>query len=179
MKKSSSQPHILALDSLASQALLTLSTLAVVVFLPSFIHQQAITGPIINAVLLLSAVVQGPSTAMMIGLVPSIAALSRGLLPLPLAPVVPFIMAANGIYIYVFSLLAKKSFAAAISTASLAKFIFLHFTSQFLLAQLLPSQFVTPAAKMMSWPQLVTALAGGVIAWVVLQTLSINNQRVN
>lgn len=160
----------------SSQTILATGFLLIALFLPSVIHQQAITGPIINAVLLLSSLLLGPSTAMMIGLIPSVVALSRGLLPAPLAPVVPFIMISNALYIFVFSQLKEKSFAGAVAAASIIKFSLLHFVSQFLLASLLPSKFLTPAANMMSWPQLVTALAGGFIAWVIINSTNLTSK---
>ncbi len=148
------------------------------IFLPSIIHQQAITGPLVNAVLLLSTVWLGSSDAIIIGLFPSVVALSRGLLPLPLAPVVPFIMLANSLYILVFSKVINKAkkgcvfknFSLAVASASVVKFIFLFFVSQKLLPTLLPQKFVTPASQMMSWPQLATALLGGLIAYAVLKS---------
>lgn len=172
-KNSSQTKTLTKISSRAGQALTFLS---IALFLPSVIHQQAITGPIINAVLLLSSLLLGPSTAMMIGLIPSVVALSRGLLPAPLAPVVPFIMISNALYIFVFSQLKAKNFATAVVAASIIKFSLLHFVSQFLLASLLPSKFLTPAANMMSWPQLVTALAGGFIAWVIINSTNLTSK---
>ncbi len=166
--KNSSQTKTLTnIGSGTGQALLFLS---IALFLPSVIHQQTITGPMINATLLLSSLVLGPSAAMMIGLIPSVVALSRGLLPSPLAPVVPFIMLSNAVYVFVFNQFKDRSFAGAVGAASVIKFSLLHFVSQFLLASLLPAKFLTPAANMMSWPQLVTALAGGFIAWLIISS---------
>jgi len=145
--------------------------LALSIFLPSIIHQQGITGPLINAILLVAAMVLSPSSALMIGLIPSVVALSRGLLPLPLAPMVPFIMLSNSVYVIVFSLLRKKSFAAAVVTASTAKFGLLYAVSQIILPTLLSGKFLTKAGMMMSWPQLMTALAGGIIAWLVARVI--------
>ncbi len=170
-----SQPKtkILNLPKLATKTTAFLFLLATAVFLPAIIHNQAITGPIINATLLVASLMLGTSSAIMIGLVPSVVALSRGLLPLPLAPVVPFIMLANGLYIYLFAQLKKQSFAGAVAVASVAKFTLLHLVSQFLLANLLPAKFLIPAAKMMSWPQLATALIGGVIAYFIVYGLDL------
>lgn len=148
--------------------------LSLSIFLPSIIHQQGITGPLINAILILTTVWFGTGQAMMVGLLPSVIALSRGLLPLPLAPVVPFIMVANALLVLTFSHLHAKNskgFFLAVVGAATVKFLFLYSTSQAVLANLLPEKFLTPAAQMMSWPQLITALAGGFIAWVVLQKL--------
>lgn len=147
------------------------SLLSLSIFLPSVIHQQGITGPLINAILLLTVVWFGSTQAMIVGLLSSLIALSRGFLPLPLAPVVPFIMVANALLVLIFNRLRLKSFALAVISASTVKFLFLYLSSQLLLASLLPGKFLTPASQMMSWPQLVTALAGGFIAWLVLQKL--------
>ena len=55
-----------------------------------------------NAVLIIAAVLLSPFEAVLIGLVPSAVALSSGLLPLALAPMVPFIMIGNAILVGVF-----------------------------------------------------------------------------
>jgi len=162
----------IALSRVSIKPFLVMGLLSASIFLPSLIHQQAITGPLINAILLLTTSLAGPSAAIMTGLIPSVVALSRGLLPVVLAPVVPFIMIANAVYIIVFAQLKEKSFAGAVAAASVLKFGFLHLVSQVLLAQLLPGKFLTIASKMMSWPQLATALVGGLIAWVALQTIN-------
>jgi hypothetical protein len=181
-------------DSVSGRLLLFTSLLAVAVFLPAIIHQQAVTGPIINAVLLISLLYLNLDSALLIGLIPSVVALSRGLLPLPLAPMVPFIMLGNALYIIIFAQILKISsigktasktgtgravitdmqlgFALAVVLAAGSKFLFLHTMSQLVLPQLLPGKLLTKASLMLSWPQLITALAGGFIAWVVTQSLS-------
>lgn len=161
--------NTLTIEQTKPKTLIYSSLLLLSVFLPSIIHQQAITGPLINAILLLATVTLGTSAALTIGLIPSVVALSRGLLPAVLAPVVPFIMLANAVYVLVFYSLQRKNYVGAVVTASLSKFGLLYLVSQHLLATLLPQQFLSKAAAMMSWPQLVTALTGGVIAWVVLK----------
>jgi len=146
------------------------SLLFLSIFLPSIIHQQAITGPLINAILLIATMVLGSSTALTIGLIPSVVALSRGLLPLVLAPIVPFIMLSNAVYVMVFSGLKNKNFATAVIIASVSKFALLYFVSQYLLATLLPQKFLSNASAMFSWPQLITALTGGFIAYIFVRS---------
>ncbi len=166
----------LSLETIFAESRMLLFTLLLTaaVFLPSIIHQQAITGPLVNAILLIAVITLSPSSALMIGLIPSVVALTRGLLPLPLAPMVPFIMLGNSIYILIFSRLRNKSFALAVVSASILKFGLLYTASQVIFPQLLPNQFLIKASAMMSWPQLVTALAGGFIAWIAVQALSLN-----
>ena len=98
-------------------------------------------------------------------------ALSSGLLPLPLAPMIPFIMIANAILVAVFYYLYKKSFVAAILIAAFLKFVFLYAVVTFLAQNLLDAIFLPKVAIMMSWPQFATALLGGVFAFVVLKFL--------
>jgi len=56
------------------------------------INIQWITGPIVNATILIAAATTGGVGAMLVGMVPSTIALAVGLLPSPLAPMVPFII---------------------------------------------------------------------------------------
>ena len=141
--------------------------------LPRFVHNQFITGPIINATLFLAAVNVGTGNAIMIGLVPSVVALSGGLLPLPLAPMVPFIMISNAVLILVFNQFKKMHFGTAAILASLAKYIFLYGTSFIVLNMFTQKTLaVKAAATMMAWPQLATALLGAVIAFGIIKVLN-------
>lgn len=135
-------------------------------FIPFFVHQQLITGPIINALLLLSFLHIGKSKAYFLALIPSTVALSRGLLPMNLAPMVPFIMISNCLYIEVFSRLKNNGFLA-IFVASALKTLFLFTISKLLMEKILAAALASKIATMMSWPQLATALLGGALALLV------------
>ncbi len=146
------------------------SLLFLSIFLPSIIHQQAITGPLVNAILLIATMTLGSSAAITIGLIPSVVALSRGLLPLVLAPIVPFIMLSNAVYVMLFSSIKEKNFTTAVILASVGKFTLLYFVSQYLLATLLPQKFLSNASAIFSWPQLITSLTGGLIAYIFIRS---------
>ena len=145
-------------------------------FVPAILHVQAITGPIVNAILFISVIFLGTEATMLVGLIPSIIALSFGLLPAVLAPMIPFIMISNALLIIVFSLVQKKNYWIAVVSASLIKFIFLFSTSSIVVGLLIKKEVAAKVAAMMSWPQLITALAGGVIAWLVIQTIKTSNK---
>lgn len=153
--------------------------MAVAIILPRFIHNQFITGPIVNATLFLGAYYLGNGAAVLVGLVPSVVALSSGLLPIPLAPMVPFIMISNTILIVVFNWARKifpddKGFGSAVIVSSLAKYLFLYLTSILVVKTILPETLATKAmAVMMAWPQLVTALIGAVIAFAIIKIIKI------
>jgi len=156
----------LSVKSVAFLGLLTIATVA-----PLLVQSQAITGPLINATLFIATAFLGIEAAIMIGLIPSVIALSFGLLPAILAPMIPFIMISNALLVIVFGLVQKKNYWLGVISASLLKFIFLFSTSSIVIALLTKKEIATKVAGIMSWSQLVTALAGGTIAWLVIRTI--------
>ena len=107
----------------------------VATILPFFIHLQWISGPIINAILILVLFLVGARSALVVALIPSLMALSGGLLPAVLAPTVPFIMVSNLIYIYVIDSFYKRiknpknGYFIGLFLSAAFKFIFLHIRS--------------------------------------------------
>lgn len=142
--------------------------LSVAMIVPLF-HQQMLTGPIVNATLFVATAVLGVSGGILVGLIPSVVALSAGLLPPVLAPMVPFIMISNTILILTFHFLKDKNYWVGMIVASLLKFIFLYSTSAVVINLLLKKEVAAQVSLMMSWPQLLTALAGGCLAYVVIK----------
>lgn len=139
-------------------------------FVPSFVHQQFLTGPIINALLILSFLYLGRSKSLFLALIPSTVALARGLLPLLLAPMVPFIMISNCIYLLIFAKLRTESQTKnflAIFAASVIKASFLFLISKLLMENMLAAPLASKIANMMSWPQLWTAVLGGIMALLI------------
>lgn len=132
-------------------------------------HQQMITGPIVNATLFVSTLLLGAEAGIIVGLIPSVIALSAGLLPSILAPMIPFIMIGNTILILIFDAFKNKNYWLAIVTSSFLKFIFLYATSSVVVNLLLKKDVVQQVAMMMSWPQLVTAIGGGILAYLFLK----------
>lgn len=150
-------------NSITFVLLLGIATIA-----PLF-HFQPVTGPIVNATLFIAATLLGVQNAIFIGLLPSTIALSAGLLPPVLAPMVPFIMLGNTILIVAFNYLRKKNYWLGVISASVLKFLFLFGTSSIVINLLLKREVATKVAVMMSWPQLATALTGGIIAYLFLK----------
>lgn len=142
--------------------------LGVATIAPLF-HFQPVTGPIVNATLFIAATLLGVQNAIFIGLLPSTIALSAGLLPPVVAPMVPFIMLGNTILIVAFNYLRKKNYWLGVISASVLKFLFLFGASSIVINLLLKREVATKVAVMMSWPQLATALTGGIIAYLFLK----------
>jgi hypothetical protein len=155
-----------------------LSLTMVATFLPFIIHLQWITGPIVNALLILILFLVGLRMALLICFVPSLMALAGGLLPLPLAPVVPFIMLGNVIFILAidyFYKSAKKQingYWIGVVVGGALKYLFVWFNANLMINLILHDDVAAPLlVKLVSWPQFATALAGGIIAWAVLKWL--------
>ena len=144
--------------------------LGIAIIVPSFIHSQWITGPIVNAMLILATVIIGPTEAILLGLMPSAIALSTGLLPIALAPMVPFIMIGNAVLVVLFHYLRGQNFALSLGLSALLKFAFLHLSVVFIMSALLQNEIVSKLAIMMSWPQFVTAVAGGIIVYPIIKS---------
>jgi hypothetical protein len=156
--------------AIKKEALLTLAVLiGVAVGAPLLFRQQLITGTIVNATLIIGAAWLGTRDGLLIGLVPSSMALAVGLLSPALAPMIPFIILGNALLVLTFAYLKKFNFWAGIIVGSLLKFGFLYGTSTVMIGLLVNKQIAPAVAQMMSWPQLVTALAGGLVAFGFLR----------
>jgi hypothetical protein len=145
--------------------------LAGIAIVAPLINQQMVTGPLVNSVLFISVVVLGIRWGLLVGMVPSVIALSAGLLPFVMAPMVPFIILGNAILVGIFYLLRNKNYWLGIFSAAVLKFLFLAGTSALMSEIFFKNQIGTKIAAMMAWPQLFTALAGGIIAYVFLRTV--------
>jgi len=133
---------------------------------------QLITGSIVNATLLVSLIVLGRNAAFLIAFLPSIISLSVGFLSLALAHFLPFIIAGNIILVLVFNLLKRKNYWLAIAGAGFLKFGFLAITSSIAVNLFIRGPVANQLAFMMSWPQLITALCGGFLAYLLLKMMN-------
>jgi hypothetical protein len=142
---------------------------AIAVAAPYFLN-QLITGSIVNALLFISASMFGLETAFLLCLIPSLISLYTGLLPLAIAPMIPFIMTGNAILVLIFYTFGKKKFWSGAVPAAFVKYIFIYSVGM-----LLASSILKGAAKnvmlMISWPQLATAIAGAAIAFLFLRLI--------
>ncbi|MFC1678415.1 iron hydrogenase [Patescibacteria group bacterium] len=154
-----------------------LALAAIATLLPFLIHLQWATGPIVNAVLIIALFLIGVRSALVLCLVPSLMALAGGLLPAILAPVVPFIMIGNVIFVLTVDWLYHtiksdfRGFWIGVGVGAGLKFLFLFSSITFIGKLPIKQELAMKVAQMMSWPQFATALAGGLIAWAVLKWL--------
>lgn len=136
--------------------------LALLIVVQLFRMPQLITGVIVNFILLLAFVQVDVFSGIIIGLISPIVAFLFGILPAPLAPMIPFIMLGNAVYVAIFALIRNKipnwwkAIIGVILGASV-KFALLALAVKYLVNA--PPKI----AQAMSIPQLYTALAGGVV----------------
>ncbi len=158
--------------------LLALITLALLI--PALGLPQWITGPLVNALLLLTVTWAGLSEAILVGMLTPLGAAVRGVLPLPLLVMTPFIALANALFVSTYAALQRRALqrqgkhpGVALVAAAGAKFALLTLCVSLLVARpphlliggnaqvvALPETII----NMMRWPQLATALAGGLLA---------------
>jgi hypothetical protein len=124
---------------------------------------QPITGPAVNAMLMLAGAFVGPVSGIIIGLLTPVVAFMRGILAAPLAPMIPFIMVGNSVLVLLFWLGRRfikgiVGSVVGIVAGSVVKFLILSIAVNLIVS--VPK----PVAQAMQFPQLINALIGGAIA---------------
>lgn len=142
---------------------------------PFFLSQQ-ITGPLVNATLFIATAILGLTGAVMIAIVPSVIAATVGTLPAVLTPMIPFIITGNIFLVLAFYYLKEKNYWLGMVSGSVLKYLFLFGTSTFIIQFVIKSEAADQVAFLMSWPQLITALIGGIIAWPIILFLKKTKQ---
>jgi hypothetical protein len=132
-------------------------------------HPQWLVGIIVNACLFSAAIFLPKKYIWPIIILPSLGVLSRGLVFGPLTMFLvyflPFIWLGNFVLVSTFKkLYSQVHYLVAVSLAAVAKFFFLWLVANiYFQFALVPSIFV----KLMGFNQLATALAGGVVTWLI------------
>ncbi len=129
---------------------------------------QPVTGPAINAILFLAAALIGPVSAVLIGLCTPVVAFAFGIMPF--APAVIIIMLGNAVLAIVFGLLAKRQIVA-FGAAAVAKFLVMALFVKYLFPLVIGIAVPAKVAQMLTLPQLLTALGGAVLAFIILRIL--------
>ncbi len=150
---------------LATFSLILASVLAPAIFAHAP-QNQWLTGTIVNSILFIGAYKLPLANIFLIAVIPSAVALSRGLLPLPLATFIPFIILSNILLAVTFKT-TKKQLLPAVIISSFVKFSFLYGT-----VLLVSQKTQSPMLAMLGFPQLFTALAGGLLAILFINIFS-------
>ena len=148
---------------------------------------QLVTGSCVNAVLAISALLAGMSSGITVAIISPVCAFLLGIAP-NIITVLP-IMAGNVCFVVLLRLLMGKAIwrqAAALIAAAVVKFGVLYFLVVKIICEVLAKDLLgkkigekvllaPPMLKMLptmfTWPQLVTALAGGTLALLIVPIL--------
>lgn len=141
-------------------------------FVGKFIpYNNFIVGPVVNAVLIIATAVAGLWSGTAIAVIaPLVSAFTN---KAAIAPLVlgfsPFIIIGNFIYVLLYFLFQKKSRITGIAAGSILKFGFLYASiAVFTSVVKMQPKVAAALTSLFSWPQLLTALVGGAIAFVIL-----------
>jgi len=145
-------------------------TLLLIIVAPLF-QNQLVTGTIVNAILVSSVFLFGFNGAFLLVFIPSMISVFLGLLPVAMAPMIPFIFLGNFIFISTVSILKKKNILVAGSIAAALKALFLFISSYVLFNFFASGVSVKVVSSMMGYMQLLTALLGVVVAYGFLKII--------
>lgn len=133
--------------------------------LPTFI-----TGPVINAVLIVAVVFPGVLGSIVIGCITPLAAWVLGIINPIAAPVIPVIVAANATLGIIFYLLRERNNYLAVIGAALGKYFVFYVSLNFLFG-IFNIRFPAPMLAAFQIPQLLTALVGGIVGLGIIKQL--------
>ena len=153
---------------------ITLALTGIAAIAPS-LHQQLITGTIVNATLFAAVMMVGFRAAAAVAVIPSLIALAAGTLPAAMAAMIPYMMASNIALAGIFAFLRRFGYWTAASIAVLAKFAILTASAAVVLSAITHGNIGVALASMMGWPQLITAILGGVVAYGINLKLKTKN----
>jgi hypothetical protein len=149
----------------------TLMLFATIAVVAPFAHNQIVTGTIVNAVLFLSVMLFGFRKASVVAIAPSIVSFAIGLFPVSLAFFVPYIIVSNLVLMGNYAALSGARKSIRIGTSVLLKFAFLFATSQVFFHGFMGQAISSAFAASMSYPQLITAALGGILAFGIAKLL--------
>lgn len=145
---------------------------------------QFVTGSVVNLILLVSAFMIGIYGGLTIAILSPMLAFLAGIGP-AFIQIIPFIAVGNAIFVAIAWLIGKKSIHAfngknaSLSTvgliaASVSKFLFLWLGLVVIALPLIPGikeKQIAVISASFSWPQLVTALIGSILAMIIVPQL--------
>lgn len=158
---------IISLKKVITKEIALLVGLFFLNFLSPLIGLQAVSGPVVNATLFLAVFFLGLKNGIWFAFFPSLFALFSGIISPVMIPMIPFIISSNVILIIIFNYF-KENFWAGVVIASFCKFIFLYLSSSVLGRLIFSSEVALRISSIFGWHQLLTALLGGVIAYIVI-----------
>lgn len=149
--------------------LLVIQSLRSLLPFPPFFSTLLI-GIFVNAVFLIAIERLRFLTVAVLAVIAPIVAYLQQLLILPIF--IPLVAIGNVIYVFIYSQLKDKSRWSALIFGAFLKTCWLFGSFFFLLQALrLPSAVTQSLLFVMSWPQFITGIGGGLIAWMIIDKI--------
>lgn len=136
-------------------------------------NSNFIVGPLVNMCLLIATMTAGVGGGIAIAILSPFTSLLNNNAPIAAAllPFAPVIAAANVIFILTFYFLYNKNKYAGVICASVLKFGFLFLLIRVFLNMFDFPKFTEKLIALFSWPQLLTALIGGLVALPIIKAI--------
>ena len=161
--------HILTRTALLLALTLLFQSLRLMIPLPVFMSTFLI-GTLVNACLLIAAEAIGLRAALFISVMAPVVAYMQQLLPLPVF-ILP-VLAGNVVYVLLFIAVFHWQRWLAIVIAGFGKTAVLYgFFAWMLTWVAVPAPMASGLLFVMSWPQLVTTIAGGFLAGIIVRRI--------
>lgn len=165
------QYKILTRTALLLALTLVFQSLRFIIPIPVF-SSTFLIGSLVNACLLVAVETVGFKPALLIVTLAPIVAYFQQLLPLPIF-IIPVALG-NAIYIGVFFVSEKSNPWLRIGIAALSKMVFMYAAFSWLLTLIaIPAKLATGLMLVMSWPQFVTGVVGGILASIIKKRLQL------
>lgn len=133
--------------------------------LPTFI-----TGPAINAILIVAVAFPGVLGSVLLGCITPLAAFLLGIVHPVTAPLIPVIIAGNATLGITFNLLRKRNDYIALTGAAIAKYLVFYICVNYLIG-ILNIKIPAPILAAFQLPQLITAITGGIFGVAIIKSL--------
>lgn len=155
--------------------MIALQSLRLLVPVPPFIS-LFIIGSAINACLLIALETTGIKAAVLLAVLAPVIAFLQQALPMPVF-MVP-VAVTNICYVLVYQAIATYNRWLSIGIASLTRMAVLYCSSTWAFAIVdLPDKQASILKTAMSWPQLITGIAGGLLCVSIIKRIPLNSKR--
>lgn len=147
--------------------------LALAIAAPLFLKNKFVISTIINSILLLTVATIGITRSIIVCIVPSIVAISVGLLPSMLLPFIPLIMVSNIVLVVIFDAFQKYSHFFALFLAALIKCSFLYSLGWIAKTVFKNSSFLKPIVAVVNIHQVIGAFSAAATVFVIITLLKL------
>ncbi len=137
-------------------------------------NNNFIVGPLVNMCLLIATMTAGISGGITIAILSPFTSLINNNAPIAAAllPFAPIIALANIVFVFIFYILYNKNKYAGLAAAAVLKFGVLFMGIRLFLNLFDFPKFTKKLLELFSWPQLLTALIGGIVAIPVIYAVN-------